>query len=146
MIIYSSPMKNMVGQDSSTIIVRREGEEIPAIFLNKTGTNSPFDKASVSANLKDLLNGLEPSHKSLFAGKVLQYVSLPGAIALNFQDENGGVTKEGLTITINQAAPADVIADLEDKIDADFVGRLCAATLVRHTPSPTPTTQHTLGR
>lgn len=136
----------MVGQNDGTIIVRRDGEEIPVVFVNRTGKNSPFSKAEISANLRDLLNGHEPGHKSLFAGKTLHYRALPGAVALHFQDEKGGTTQEGLTITINQAAPADIIADLEEKIDADFVGRLCAATLVRVTPSPAPTTQHTLGR
>lgn len=139
-------MKNMVGQDSSTVIVRRGDEEIPAVFLNRTSSHSPFNKADISANLKDLLNGQEPSHKSLFAGKTLHYRSMPGAVALHFQDENGGMTQEGLTITINHAAPADIIADLEEKIDADFVGKLCAATLVRTPVAPTPTTHHTLGR
>lgn len=139
-------MKNMVGQDSSTIVVRRGEREIPVIFINRAGTDPSFDKEKIAANLRALLNGLEPTHGGLLEGKIIQFTPLPGAVGLSVREEGKGVSTQGLTININYAADPDIIADLESKIGADMVVRLCAATMVPLPPAPAHSSRPTLGR
>jgi hypothetical protein len=142
---YAISTHNYIG--SGPTIVAKEGEaEIPAVIISQLDRNSPLDSTAIARNLVTMFNGNKPNETSPFSGRSIQYQGLPSAVVLRFRDENGGVSAQGLQITVNQSAPDAIVAELEGMIDADFMNTLCGASPAIVPSSPAPSTQQHLSR
>lgn len=142
---YAISIHNYIG--SGPTIAAREGDaEIPAVIFSQLDRDFPFDTAAIARNFVSLVNGLPPTETIDSKGRGVYFQSLPGAVMLRFQEPDGGLSREGLVLTLNRAAPDHIIADLEDRIDADFMKALCGAIAAPVPAAPAPSTQQTLGR
>ena len=145
MIKYDISTHNYVGS-GPTIVALENGAEIPAVIISQLDRDFPFETDMIARNFRYLVNGHDPIETTAFRGRTVHYQGLRGAIMLRFQEDGGGMTKGGLMLTINRAAPEHIVTDLEDKMDADFVGKLCGTLVVPMPTTPAPTTQQTLSR
>lgn len=137
MVKYSISTHNYIG--SGPTVVAKEGDaEIPAVIFSQLDRDSPLDMNVLARNFVSLVNGHTPQETSPFAGRSIQYEGFPHAVTLRFRDEHGGVSKNGLMITVNQSAPNEIVQELEAMIDADFVGKLCATTPAHMVTAPAP--------
>ncbi len=143
MTLYSISIHKYVGS-GPTIVANEGGAEIPAVIFSQMDRDLPFDTVAISKNFVSLANGLTPMEKVDSKGRSVYFQSLPGAVTIRFQDAQGGVSRDGLVITLNRAAPDHIIADLENKIDADFMKALCGAIVAPMPATPVPSTQQTL--
>lgn len=145
MIKYDISTHKYIGS-GPTIVALENAAEVPAVIFSQLDRNFPFETDMIARNFRSLVNGHEPLEISALRGQTVHYQALHGAIMLRFQEGSGGLTKGGLLLTINSAAPEHIINDLENKIDADFVGKLCSTLAVPMPSTPAPTTQHALNR
>ena len=58
-----------------------------------------------------------------------------------------GMTQPGLMVTINEAGlPAEIVEELKNAIDANFMGQLCGAVKMPSDPVPLNNPHQRLGR
>ena len=142
---YSVSTHKYIGS-GPTIVAHEGGAEIPAVIFSQINRDFPFDTSVIARNFQSLVNGQSPLEKIASPGQAVYYEGLPGAVVLRFQGQDGGLTQSGLMITVNRSAPDHIVADLENRIDADFMKSLCDAIRAPVPATPAPTTQQTLSR
>lgn len=139
---YSIATQNYLGS-GPTIMAHVGEEKIPALIFSKLGREFPFDVAALARNFSALLNGHEANEKIPSNGDGIFYQGHPMAITLRHQPDKAGVSEEkGLMITINhKALPAEIVQELQDVINADFMKALCDAVEMPSGPAHMPTSR-----
>ncbi len=130
------------GPFGKTIFINQHQNEssIPSLSLIVQDDDFPMDREKLAWNLSRLLNGETSLNSVDNKGHSIFYERLGNAIALRWQKEGEGLTKEGMLVTINENAntPSDIEA-LLDRMTPDFMKQFCdAIQLDQHKNSPAP--------
>ena len=135
---YSIATQNYLGS-GPTIMADIDGEKVPALFFSRLGPEFPFDIKALARNFCALLNGHSAAEKIQSPGEAIFYQGHPYAVTLRSQPEAGGMTDpKGVMVAINhQALPPEIVEELHDAINADFMKKLCdAVEMPSHSPAP----------
>lgn len=111
---------------------------MPAVLVSNPRNGFPVEVLPLAENFTHLLNGAQAPNALGSGGAAIHYFKHAHGVTLQHRNEGGGVSAEGLNLTLLETVSDKVREALMSRITPDLMQALCGAIDMNAAPARQP--------